>query len=257
MKNRIKGIIIIRENVNTSPEILKVNGFIVFLFKLFMIITVLSALLLVLGWTAIIQRIITYEDMSTKNDSLILHSRQIDLLKTNLAKSNRFLEYFKMVSSFDGNGKSDLTAMTINDYLKDTVNVSPTLVADVQQEFRDIPRIRPVTGVISRGFDSSIPHEAIDFVASFRAPIRATADGIVTKVYFDDDLGRVVVLKHKDGYESLYAHCQEIIVKEGSSVVQGETIAFVGDSGKASKGIHLHYEVSKDGKAINPEQLFL
>lgn len=254
MKNRIKGIIIVRENTNTPPKMLKINGFILFLIKFIIIIFVLSALLLVLSWSIIVRRIISYEEIKVRNDSLALYSLQIDTLKTNFAKASRFFEYFKLVSSLD-NDRDNLPLSS--DYMKDTVSISSTsLIINAEREFREIPRIRPVTGVISKGFDMLAPHEGIDFVAPFRSPIRATADGVVAKVYFSDDLGNVVVLKHSDGYETLYAHCQEIIVKEKGNVVQGETIALVGNSGNA-KGIHLHYEVSKDGKTIDPEQLFL
>ena len=255
MKNRIKGIIIVRENTNTPPKMVKINGFILFLFKLFMTIIVLSAVILVLGWTVIVQRMVSYEEIMMKNDSLVQHSLRIDTLKLNLAKASRYLEYFKMVSSLDATSSSP-SLPAINDYMKDTVSVLSTLIADAAREFSETPRIRPVTGIISKGYDKSILHEAVDFVAPMGSPIRATANGIVAKVYFSDDLGNVVVLKHSNGYETLYAHCREIIVKEGDNVVQGATIAFVGNSGN-TKGIHLHYEVSKDGISINPEQLFL
>jgi murein DD-endopeptidase MepM/ murein hydrolase activator NlpD len=252
MKNRIKGIIIVRENTDKPPEMIKINGFIRFVAKVFIVFFFGSIIFFVFAWSIVYNQFSTDNEIKKRNDSLFLYSRQIDTLKMNLTKANRFFEYFKMVSSFDN--KNDLPP--IDSYIKDTISFSSASVNEAQQEFKDIPRIRPVTGVISRGFDLSIPHEAVDFVAPFRGPIRATANGIVAKIYFDEDMGNVVALKHKDGYESLYAHCQEIIVKEGENVVQGETIAFVGNSGKSSKGIHLHYEVSKDGKIINPEQLF-
>ncbi|MDR0304957.1 MAG: M23 family metallopeptidase [Chitinispirillales bacterium] len=251
MKNKIKEIIIIRENIDTLPQVFKINGVIRFILKTFIVIIFIWTVILILGWSYIIQRVVFYEEIKVKNDSLVLHSRQIDTLRISIAKANRLFEYFKMISSFDG--KNDLPA--INNYMKDTVTISQKPIAVVQKEFKEIPQIRPVTGVISKTFSKS-EHEGIDFVSALRSPIRATADGIVKKVYFSDDLGNVVILKHSNDYESLYAHCQEIIVKEGENVVQGETIAFVGNSGN-SKGAHLHYEVRKNDKTIDPEQLFL
>jgi len=253
MKNKIKGIILIRENTEAAPKMLKVNGFILFVFKVFLVFLFVSTIVLVTGWTFIFQRLIAYSDIQIQNDSLIQHAKQIDSLKVNILKINRHLEYFKMVSMLDNKE----TPPTIDEFLKDADLIASFELTDAHREFKKIPRIRPVTGVISRNFDLSIPHEAIDFVAPQGSPIRATAEGEVIKVYVDGDLGNVVVLKHVDGYETLYAHSSEILVKVGQSVVQGETIALVGSSGAKSSGNHLHYEVSKDGKIIDPNTLFL
>ena len=256
MKNRIKGIIIIREHTTDAPKVHKINSFVMFLFQAFMFILVVTILAVVLGWSFFFQRLTTYDDIKTQNDSLIRYSRQMDSLKVNVVKINRYLEYFKMISSFDINN-NEIISSTADNLLKDAKVVTSLETLDLQENFRKIPKIRPVTGIISRGFDASIPHPAIDFVASQGSPIRATADGEVVRASFDENLGNVVVVKHSYGYETLYAHCQQVLVRQGQNVVQGETIALVGNSGKTSKGVHLHYEIIKDGKSIDPETLFL
>lgn len=250
MKNKIKGIILVRENTESAPKMLKINGFI---FKASLMFLIVSAITLVAGWSFIFQRLITYSDIQMQSDSLVQHAEQVDSLKANIMKINRHLEYFKMVSML-GNIE---TPPTIDEFLKDADLIASFELTDANREFKNIPRIRPVTGVISRNFDLSIPHEAIDFVAPIGSPIRSTADGEVIKVYVDGDLGNVVVLKHADGYETLFAHSSEVLVKVGQSVVQGETIALIGSTGAKSSGNHLHYEVIKDGKTIDPNTLFL
>lgn len=67
--------------------------------------------------------------------------------------------------------------------------------------------------------------------------------------------GNYVVIDHGDGYKTLYAHCQSLTVTEGQQVAQGETIAFVGSTGN-STGPHLHFEVQKNGKILDPTQIF-
>lgn len=253
MKNKIKGIIVVRENVDSAPKMLKINGFILFVFRALLIFLIVSVLVFLLGWSFVFQRLITYSDMQMQNDSLIQHAKQVDSLKENIIRINHHLEYFKMVSMLDNKE----TPPTIDEYLKDAALIASFELTDAQREFGKIPKITPVTGVISRRFDLSIGHTAIDFAAPFASPIRATAEGEVIKVYFDEDLGNVVILKHAEGYETLYAHCSEILVKAGQNVVQGETIALIGSSGNKSSGNHLHYEVTKDGKIIDPETLFL
>jgi murein DD-endopeptidase MepM/ murein hydrolase activator NlpD len=159
-----------------------------------------------------------------------------------------------MVSNIEGrNG----TPPTIDDFLRDTALVVSQEFIDAQQQFRSIPKIRPVTGIISRGFDPTIPHKAIDFVAPRGTPVRATADGVVSQVFFDLDMGHVVMITHSYGYETLYAHCEKILVSVGQTVVQGQTIALVGNTGRATRGYHLHYEVLRNGQQIDPKTLFL
>jgi len=253
MKNRVTGVFFVRENIDKPPKMLKVNAFVEFIFRLVIAVFVLSVLVMIVGSSVFLRRIVSYENLRKERDSLALQLREVDTLRENMAKINSFLEYFKMISANDGSH----LPLTIDEYMQSVMPSSKIKVLNSQQEFRKIPRLRPVTGIISQSF-SKTTHEAIDFVAPFGSPIRATADGIVSKVYFDADLGNVVVLKHSDGYETLYAHCREILAKEvGKSVVQGETVAFVGISGNTANGVHLHYEIIKDGKAIDPEKLFL
>ena len=67
--------------------------------------------------------------------------------------------------------------------------------------------------------------------------------------------GNYVVIDHGNGYETIYAHCKSLTVKEGQQVAQGETIAFVGSTGN-STGPHLHFEVQKSGESFDPAQIF-
>jgi murein DD-endopeptidase MepM/ murein hydrolase activator NlpD len=228
-----------------------------FIFKTFMLLALAVIATFVFGGTYLFQRLTTYGELKSQNDSLVKYSQQVDSLKANVIKINRHLEFFKAVSLFDAEGEK--SAPTIDEFLKsaEIVSTSNSSVLNMQQEFSKTPKIRPVTGIISRSFNLQESHTAIDFVAAQGSPVRATADGQVIRASFDEYLGNVVAIKHIDGYETLYAHCQQILVRVGQNVVQGETIALVGNSGKSSKGIHLHYEVTKDGKPINPETLFL
>jgi len=253
MKNRITGVFFVRENVDKPPKMFKISVFVLLLLRAAVAVFVLSVSIMIIGSSMFLQRIVSYENLRKERDSLALQLQQVDTLRENVAKINKFLEYFKMVSAND----DSRVLPTIDEYMQGTLPSSSSIkILSSQRDFRKIPRLRPVTGIVSQGFDKS--HEAIDFVAPFGSPVRAPADGVVFKVYFDQYMGNVVVLKHDEGYETLYAHCQEILTKEvGRKVVQGETIAFVGNSGSTSKGVHLHYEIIKNGKTIDPEKLFL
>ena len=94
-------------------------------------------------------------------------------------------------------------------------------------------------------------HEGMDFSASTGTPIYATGNGTVTKAGWQSGYGRVVVINHGYGYETLYAHMNKIDVRKGQKVVRGEVIGEVGNTGK-STGPHLHYEVHVKGRVVNP-----
>lgn len=104
-------------------------------------------------------------------------------------------------------------------------------------------RIHPV-------FNTIKGHNGIDIDANYGDAIKASMGGKVTKVGEDSTLGKYIKIK-SDIYETLYAHCSKIIVKEGQNVKQNDIIAEVGDTGLAS-GPHLHFEIWVDGKPVNP-----
>ncbi|NPV27198.1 MAG: M23 family metallopeptidase [Firmicutes bacterium] len=122
------------------------------------------------------------------------------------------------------------------------------------------PMIYPVAaGKISREFGwyvSTIDnqqrfHEGIDIDTSLGKPVRAVLAGEVIKVGEDKNLGRLVQLDHGQNVFTLYAHCQEILVKPGDRVAQGDIIAKVGQTGAVDRP-QLHFEMRIDGRLIDP-----
>ncbi len=95
-------------------------------------------------------------------------------------------------------------------------------------------------------------HNGIDLAAPQLTPIVASAPGTVTYAKNKGEYGNLVYIVHADGYETHYAHLHDINVKEGEQVSKGSLIGTVGSTGK-STGPHLHFEIIKDGKNINPE----
>jgi murein DD-endopeptidase MepM/ murein hydrolase activator NlpD len=113
-------------------------------------------------------------------------------------------------------------------------------------------RKHPITGETSY-------HSGMDLAAPSGTPILATADGTVTIANSTDSygggFGYHVRIKHKDGYDTLFAHCSKLAVKSGDKVIQGQIIAYVGSTGR-STGPHLHWEIYKGGKRIDPLGFF-
>lgn len=94
-------------------------------------------------------------------------------------------------------------------------------------------------------------HKGIDFGASAGTPIYAAADGQVTRAGWAGGYGRQVRLAHFGGLATSYSHMSRIVAEPGSFVTQGQLIGYVGSSG-LSTGPHLHYEVYRNGVAVNP-----
>ena len=99
-------------------------------------------------------------------------------------------------------------------------------------------------------------HSGMDFSAKSGTPIYATGDGKVSKVRRSRrGYGNHVIIDHGFGYKTLYAHMKKYAVKRGQKVKRGEVIGYVGSTG-TSVAPHLHYEVHKDGKKINPVNFY-
>lgn len=82
--------------------------------------------------------------------------------------------------------------------------------------------------------------------------VHAFADGVVALMGWDDGYGNYVIIEHQNGWQTLYAHCSEVLVYSGQSVSRGDVIAKSGATGEVT-GPHLHFEMRKDGTFYNPE----
>tara|TARA_B110001454_G_scaffold146218_1_gene135721 strand:+ start:591 stop:1559 length:969 start_codon:yes stop_codon:yes gene_type:complete len=94
-------------------------------------------------------------------------------------------------------------------------------------------------------------HKGMDFTAPTGTPIYASGNGKVIRSSRSATYGRVVYINHGYGYTTIYAHMSKIKAKRGQNVKRGDLIGYVGNTGR-SVSAHLHYEVRKNGKALNP-----
>ncbi|MGY6558163.1 MAG: M23 family metallopeptidase [Nitritalea sp.] len=137
-----------------------------------------------------------------------------------------------------------------------------------EEYWASIPAIQPIPNEdltrLASGFGMRIHpilkvrkmHEGIDFSAPIGTPIYATGDGIVkvVKTIFGG-YGKYIEIDHGFGFTTLYAHMNSFDVKPGQKVKRGDKIGTVGNTG-TSTGPHLHYEVRKEGRIVNPVNYF-
>ena len=138
-------------------------------------------------------------------------------------------------------------------------------LAEAKQDFlASIPAIQPVQNEklrhVASGFGYRTDpftkarkmHEGMDFTAKTGTPIFASGDGIVARADNSaSGFGNHIVIRHGYGYESLYAHLSKYKCRAGQRVKRGDIIGYVGSTGR-SEDPHLHYEVHKNGKVVNP-----
>jgi lipoprotein NlpD len=117
--------------------------------------------------------------------------------------------------------------------------------------------VRPVTGYVSQKFNPSKGHFGIDYAVEEGTPVYAAANGYVVFSDYTINDGYVLILAHEGSYITIYKHCSSLLKKQRETVTQGEAIAISGNSGTMTTGPHLHFEIWKDGRAINPETLIM
>ncbi len=112
----------------------------------------------------------------------------------------------------------------------------------------------PVKGHITDNYSAKDKHFAVDIALAKDTPIKAVAAGTVILADWTPTNGNVVVLRHNDGLLSVYKHAASLTKEQGDIVKSGEVIALAGSTGSQSTGVHLHFELWKDGYPINPTQ---
>ncbi|HET7294966.1 MAG TPA: peptidoglycan DD-metalloendopeptidase family protein [Vicinamibacteria bacterium] len=105
-------------------------------------------------------------------------------------------------------------------------------------------RLHPILNVVR-------PHFGVDYAAPAGTPVGASADGVVREAGFSGGFGKLVRLRHANGFETLYGHLSRIDVRVGQRVVQGQRIGSVGATGLATAP-HLDYRMLRDGRYVNP-----
>ena len=223
------------------------------------------------------------DDMEAELDALAL---RIGSLRANLLRLNALGERLVAVGKLDEQEFDFSSEPPQGGVDQDTQE--PVLTSDLESElarltraFRDrehklllledllarrkvrdqvIPSGRPLKhGYISSGFGRRTDpftgkkkyHKGIDFAGKQGSEVLAVAAGVVTKSGRMTGYGNVVEIRHADGYVTRYAHNQENLVEVGDRVEKGEPIAMLGSTGRSS-GPHVHFEVIKGNKVVNP-----
>jgi murein DD-endopeptidase MepM/ murein hydrolase activator NlpD len=184
---------------------------------------------------------IMYEAFVDKNKKII-ETGEIIYANLKLSGQDNSLYFFNQKGSeghYDKNGKS----------VKKALMKTPINGARLSSPFG--MRKHPIDGYNKM-------HKGTDFAAPKGTPIMASGDGVIKKAGWCGGGGNCIKIKHNSTYQTIYAHMSKFArgMKNGVRVKQGQTIGYVGSTGK-STGPHLHYEVIVNGKKVNSQKLKL
>jgi murein DD-endopeptidase MepM/ murein hydrolase activator NlpD len=150
-------------------------------------------------------------------------------------KAFRYVDIRGHEGYYDENGRSLQKA-----FLKSPVNFSR-----ISSHFSS-SRLHPILKIRR-------PHHGIDYAAPKNTPIKTVADGTIKEMGYNDTMGRYIIIRHFNGYETSYNHMNSFAkgMKKGGAVFQGEIIGYVGKTGLAT-GYHVDFRMIKNGRHVNP-----
>ena len=237
-------------------------------------------------------KLIFSEDVNTKTKELLSYDISLSNIEENQYFKN-IKEYFNgLIGRIKNNGEESRNQETENVTNEENTNSENTQTRDANesteknqnaepiggaeeiaveetktQEEQDIDYVKqniniiwPLTGVITSKFGSrtateivTANHYGIDIAGNTGTSIVSAIDGTVTQNSSEGDYGKHLRIENGE-VMTLYAHCSKLLVNEGDSVKQGQIIAEVGSTGRAT-GPHLHFEIRRENRFINPESI--
>ncbi len=199
-------------------------------------------------------------------------SRQFNEMESTMASLKQSESQFRRLFNL-GSRKEVLANLDVDesgsidiDTLKKEITASMNTVQEIRtylSKERDVfhatPQGWPATGRLTSGYGMREHprygvrklHTGVDISVALGTPLHATADGVVSFADQSAGNGNVVVLEHGSGFSTVYAHNTKNLVHAGQTVKRGDVVAYSGSTG-VSTGPHVHYEVWKNGRSVNP-----
>jgi len=242
-------------------------------------LTIVSVLLIISGLALLLYKtgeislkLQLVQGLKEENARLTEQNRDLQISTDKIANIDSLAVYLYRLSAISGAGPAGSFPQSITSAqaaAKTAPGIQPLVVSEeVEREgvvvpqrgvspagdyASSVPNIMPVDGWITKQFtlDAADAHYGLDIAAASGSPIRSTAMGVVDDIRNDKYLGLLVEIRHDNGFVTRYTHCSQILVSVSDRVNRGQTIALVGSTGR-STAPHLHYEILKMGKNVDP-----
>lgn len=225
----------------------------------------------IIAFTPLREYIPGYASSKLKKDATELALKS-DSLSNALKKNEAYIESIKKVLTGDVDyahlSKDSIVPGASADAEKANLNPSESdqkLRKEVEREDKynlfeqakpkvGIVLFAPAKGHITEGYNAKNKHFAVDVALAKDTPIKSVANGTVIFADWTPTNGNVIIIRHNDGLLSVYKHCESLTAEQGDVVRTGEVIAIAGSGGEQSTGVHLHFELWKEGYPIDPTQ---
>jgi len=266
-KNRL---VILNEETFEEIFSLKLNLMNVFLVATLGAFTIIFVTTYIIAFTPLKEYIPGYSSsklkqeataLAIKSDSLttILHQNELYLAAVRKTLTGN-VDHIKLSKDSITEGTTNSNLSSLNPSEKELELRQKVAIEDKYNLFEqakpkvDIVLFAPATGPITQKFSSKEKHFAVDIALPKNTPIKAVANGTVIFADWTPTNGNVVILRHNNEILSVYKHCESLTITQGDVVRTSEVIAIGGSTGEQSTGIHLHFELWKNGYPIDPTQ---
>lgn len=200
-------------------------------------------------------------DLALKSDSLttLLHNNELYLASVRKALTGE-VDYIKLSKDSIKAGGVETKGIELNPSEEELELRKKVALEDKYNLFEkakpkvDLVLFPPVQGPITEKYNTKEKHFAVDIALAKNTPIKAVANGTVIFADWTPTNGNVIILRHNNEFLSVYKHCESLTISQGEVVRTSEVIAIAGSTGEQSTGIHLHFELWKDGYPIDPTQ---
>ena len=147
-----------------------------------------------------------------------------------------------------------LNDMEFSQVMDSSINYEEFISTYYAKHKVEYPNKPPVKGYVTRGLNIENKHFGIDIAAKYQDDIYSPGNGRVIFSDFSVDLGNTIIINHPGGFITVYGHNDSNLVVSGNNIRRGQIIARVGETGK-SKGPHLHFEIWKNYKVLDPRDI--
>lgn len=252
---------------NATPRNFRISYVMIYAFGVILALAVLTVVMLVASYGKLLLKAHQADILAMENQRIRDQNTEIDSLRMELVRLQALGIQIKNMLGVDLSTEDSLLVANLSPNAS-----SPSIAGvidgdDVELEeqkmlLKAIPSLWPIKGYVTREFHttggdkSEAYHPGIDIAAKRDTPVQASAEGVVIKSEWDEIYGFVVVLDHGFGLTTLYGHNTRNLVNVGDRVARGQTIAFLGSTGR-STAPHLHFEVRKNGVSVDPREYLL
>lgn len=262
-------LVILNEDTFEEKVSYKLNRLNVFVAGMLLTLVLISFTTLLIAFTSLREYIPGYPSTQLKRQAVAL-THTTDSLLTVLQYTNTYLDHVRLVlrgeventevnrDSLFERYRLDPTTVDLTPIREDLLLREEVALEDKYNLFeRQVTNVKtllfpPIRGSLSQGFDIQAKHYAVDVVAPKNTPVKAIADGTVLFSEWTIETGYVILIVHQDGFTSVYKHNGSLSKAQGELVKAGEVIAALGNTGELTTGPHLHFELWKYGKPVNP-----